>query len=497
LTAIESPAQRESGASVRSIVDGLFRRSALLLWTTALVFLAAMLLIFVPHKKYESDLVLLVQNARTNSVITAARTAGTPPASEVSDEQLNSEVEVLTSADVLDEVVDAGWHKVPAAERSAQDLDRHNAAVGTLRKNLVVSPGKKSHTISVQLRSRDPRDATVTLNKLMAAFLRKQQDLNHPAGASAFFAEEADKYKQDWQSAEQQLAKYQQDHDVVSLPDKETLVQHQVLDAQTQMRAAEVLVNEAENRIQSEQRQLANIPRRQRTDETSSPLTLALGPLNVQLVLLNNKRTELLTKYRPDDRLVKELDKEIEDTKSALANVGPQTSSSASTNINPTWQQTDQSLNTDRSLLQSLLARRALLRTQVADLQKGLNNTEGLTVEFNALQSRVTEAQANYELYSQKREEALISEGMDTHDFLNVAVVQSPTYSPDPVRPRPVLDTLLAAFTAVFIGCFAVFAVETARETVANARELEQVSGYPVLASIPYGHAPRSVVGRA
>ena len=74
---------------------------------------------------------------------------------------------------------------------------------------------------------------------------------------------------------------------------------------------------------------------------------------------------------------------------------------------------------------------------------------------------------------------------MNENRLLNVAVQQYPTFSITPYRPKPLLDLAIGVFTAIFLACFMVFFVEVGRDTIANARELERVTGYPVLATVP------------
>ncbi|MGC1296128.1 MAG: lipopolysaccharide biosynthesis protein, partial [Alloacidobacterium sp.] len=63
-------------------------------------FLLAMLFIFGTHKKYSSEMVLLIQNARRNQPISTEPTAAVQPPSDVTEEQLNSQAQVLQSQDV-------------------------------------------------------------------------------------------------------------------------------------------------------------------------------------------------------------------------------------------------------------------------------------------------------------------------------------------------------------------------------------------------------------
>ncbi len=75
---------------------------------------------------------------------------------------------------------------------------------------------------------------------------------------------------------------------------------------------------------------------------------------------------------------------------------------------------------------------------------------------------------------------------MDQLRLLNVAVLESPSYSPQPVRPRPLLDTTLALFTAIFLAGFAVFVAEATRTNFTSARDLDTLNTRDVLATVPW-----------
>src|SRR6266702_2900130 len=117
-----SPLIEERGeinkVSARTVMEALFRQRRGFLIVFSVVVLLGALYILGSHKKYASEMKLLVQNSRSAEVITAGRVEAPAVVSEVSEEQLNSELEVLQSSDVLDEVVDPGWGRIPPYQRS-------------------------------------------------------------------------------------------------------------------------------------------------------------------------------------------------------------------------------------------------------------------------------------------------------------------------------------------------------------------------------------------
>src|SRR6266702_7769561 len=103
--------EEPSSASPRRVWEALYRQRFIFLAVFSAVMLLGLLYIFGSHKKYTSTMKLLVHNSRGAEVITAGRVQAPAAASEITEELLNSEQEVLQSQDVLDEVIDPGWNQ--------------------------------------------------------------------------------------------------------------------------------------------------------------------------------------------------------------------------------------------------------------------------------------------------------------------------------------------------------------------------------------------------
>nr|WP_269744715.1 Wzz/FepE/Etk N-terminal domain-containing protein [Granulicella tundricola] len=471
--------------SLKRMLEALIRQRYVFLSVFFTVLALGAVYIFGSHKKYASRMELLVQNARSEQVITAGRSEAPATAAEVSEEEINSEIELLQSADVLDEVIDPGWSKTSPSQRPLDEQQRHEGAVGSLQDNLAVTPIRKSHVISVQLVSRDPHQSTLVLKKLLDVFLQKKLQINHPAGASQLFDQEAERYRLQWQRAEQALSSFQQQNGIVSITEQEGGLQKQLFDADTQLRDANVEISELTHKVTADNDQLQALPSRRPTHETAIPASGSIDQLRTRLSELNLSRTELVSKYKPGDRLILQVDEQIAQVEATLKNMNGSYYAETSTDINPTWQAVEQDLSSTRTRLEGVSGRRHELADQITRLNSRLGNTEEQTQELNALQRRVAETEANYQVYAQKRDESHMTDVLDEHQLLNVAVAQAPTFSLSPVRPRPKKDGLLTFLTAVFLGGFGVFLVENSRSTIADDSELEAVARYPLLASVP------------
>ena len=161
------------------------------------------------------------------------------------------------------------------------------------------------------------------------------------------------------------------------------------------------------------------------------------------------------------------------------------TSQEHDSDVNPVWQSVTGSIIQNETQREALKAKHVALAKQIGTLQGQLSGVEGSTVAFNTLRQKVADLQNNYQLYTQKRDEAQIADSMNANRLLNVAVAQSPTYSVTPYRPKPLVDTVLGTFTALFFASFLVFFAEIGRNTFASSAEVEGMLQLPVLAEVP------------
>lgn len=478
-------ATQQDSFSSRHILEAVFRHRRLWLLVTVGVFSLSVAYTILRPRQYRSEMDILVQNTRADQQITPSRVNGTIEINGVTEEQINSEIQLLQSHSLASSVVDPEWKNRPIGSMSQAEQKAHDKAVEKFEKGLNVDLVRKSNVIHATYVASDPKAAADALNRLLNAFLAKHREIAQPPGTSKFFANEAAHYKTDLDKAQQELAQYQQQHNIVSLPETEQNIDRQINDAQSEMRSMDAQIGEMTQRIASDTHQLSGIAPRQMTQQRTIPNDYSVERLNTLLAELQNERTSLLTKFTPQDRIVQEIETKISNTRSALKNAQQMTSQESSTDVNPVWQSVTGSIIQNQTNRKALQAKRDALSQQVSELRKTLSHAEDSTVEYTTLRQKVADLTNNYQLYTQKRDEAQMADSMNENRLLNVAVQQNPTYSAMPFRPKPVIDSILGGLTAIFLASFLVFLAEMGRETIANSYELDKYARYPVLATVP------------
>lgn len=494
MTSIMKPEQ--AAFSLRDVASVWFRHKFLITVTFLAIALGTAVFTFMMPNEYESRMKILVKNIRSDVPITPERTTGAngAPNTDVSEIEINSEIELLTSKDLLNQVVSTCGLVKPGrslTQRLSLKETPHNEAgqieqaSDQLAKDLVITPVKKANIIEITYSSSSPQQAAAVLRTLGDLYLEKRLKLHRPAGTYEFFKAQADQYEQQLRDAEKHFSAFQQSMNVISLSQQKDITVLKMTDAKSKLLETEAFLKEVNERSNRLEQQMRSLQPRIVTQSRALPNQYSAERLNTMLVELQNRRTQLLSKFRSDDRLVREVDKEISTTRAALEKASNQTATEQSTDLNPLRQTLEAELARARVDQAGAQARHSSLASQVRDYEAQLSRLEGITAQYQDLSRRVKEAEDNYQLYEKKQEESRIADELDQNKITNVSLAEVPVQPQLPSKPNRPLNLLLGLVLGALVSLGSAMAAEFFRESVETPRELELSAGGQVLATIP------------
>src|SRR5258706_12098805 len=485
--------------TARDAASVWFRHKLLMTVTFLTIALGTTAVTLMLPNEYESRTKILVKNLRTDVPITPERTTGANGSAsdkDVSEMQINSEIEVLTSQDLLNQVVsESGLAKAGSSsllqrlglkETPQNEAGRIEQAAEKLAKDLSINPVKKANIIEITYSSTSPQTAAAVLRKLGELYLEKRTKLHRPAGTYEFFKAQANAAAQQLREAEEKLSTFQQTMRVVSPGQQKHLTVQKMTELKSKLLETDAFLNEVTERIARLEEQMRMLPARIVTQSRALPNQYSAERLNTMLVELQNKRTELLTKFKPNDRLVKEIDQQIQTTRAALEKATSQTATEQATDLNPLRQTLDAELARARVDQVGAASRQTSLTSQVHEYERQLSRLEGGTAQYQDLTRRMKEAEDNYQLYQKKQEEARITDELDQNKITNVSLAEAPVQPQLPSRPNRPLNLLLGIFLGAVVSVACVITAEFFRESVQTPRELEGLTGMLVLATVPH-----------
>src|ERR1700719_4722597 len=177
--------------TLRELAIVLFRQRRLFVGVASSILLFAIVYAFA-GASYRAHARVLVRKGRSDPPATGQQNA--PPdfsRVEVTEEELNSEVELLKDDDVLRRVVQANdlaahdwlrWLR-PHVEEAARTVRAAKKLAGQLK----VESIKKTNLIAVNYESPDPKLAADVLRSLTRIYLEKHMEVQRPTGHLRFF----------------------------------------------------------------------------------------------------------------------------------------------------------------------------------------------------------------------------------------------------------------------------------------------------------------------
>lgn len=461
---------------LRDVASLMFRHKWLLsisFFTVVWLSLGAALLL---PRKYESSVKLLVERERANILISPERSdSDRGPTEEIGEAEMNSELELLRTDDILRNVVLqtglAGNHPSPI---------KIDLAVARLKSGLHIEPINKSNIIDVTYRSTDPQLSAKVLNTLISLYFEKHLQVSRQTGEYQFFDRQAEYYKQQLAKLEKQLAASQ----VVSAE----LARDKMVDKVTDLRAAAAetgaAIAETERRIATLKELETRTPERLVTERKTEDNPQLLQTMKSTLLTLQLNRDQLLAKYQPDYRPVQDLNKSIADTQAAIALEESKPLRQETTNQNSAFEWIRTELAKSESELQGLRGRASADSRILASDDQDLHSLNAKGIEEEDLLREAKAAEANYLLYSQKREEARISGELDEKRIVNVVVVQSASVPATHVHQRKKL-VLLGSIAAIMLSLAIVVVSDFFNPRFRSLHELTTSLDLPILAAIP------------
>ena len=476
--------------TMRELAMVLFRRRRVLVWVAGLV-MAAAIFYAASGTSYQAKMKVLVRRGRADAPVTAGENAPLDlTRMGITEEDLNSEVELLRDDEVLRRVVQEtgvggrDWlHFLRMGEGRAQIVER---AARRLAAKIKVEPVKKTNLIAISYAAGDPQVAAKVLQSLSNGYLEKHKTVHRLDGEFGFFEQQTATSRQQLEESQRRLLRFTATHGIVAAVQQRDLALQRLSEMDASARQAQVEVAETEQRIAELNNVLAKLPERTTTQVRSADNPELLRSLKATLLDLELKRTQLLTKFEPNHRLVQEVEQQIAQAEAAIMAESATPVRDETTDKNPHYEWAKAELQKAQVQLRALQARATAAETQAAAYRATAKKLGADAVTQDDLASTEKAAQENYLLYVKKQEEARMDDALDERGIVNVAIAERPIAPALPVR---------SAWTVLVVGLVAAAVTGTGSAFAADYldpafRDPDDVMAYlnaPVLASLPKG----------
>lgn len=475
--------------TLRDLLAVIFRQRRLAIFSFAGVLLASFAYSMLTPA-YQAHMKILLRRGRSDPLVTPQSNGPLQLSrNEVTEEDLNSEVDLLRDETLLRAVVKAnGLQARGILDRLGlrrDDPERRMArGVRSLAYRLHVEPIRKSNLILVRYDAFDPALAARVLDTLSSVYLEQQTRLHRPTGEFAFFAYQAAQSRANLEEAQQRLVEYGRLGGVVSAALERDSSLQRCGELEGAYRQARIARADLEQRIQNLQHQMSSFPARSTADIRSSDNAQLLENLKSRLLELQLKRTALMKVYEPSYLLVREVDEQIAHTQASLSAEQALPLREETTEKDPNYEWAKAELEKVRVDRGALAAREVAIANELLASRKEARMLGEAAIHQQDLLREMKTAEETYLLYTRKSEEARIGDALDERGIVNVTVAAPPVVPALPKRSVWLVG-LAALVTAGGLSTAICFVVDYLDPAVRTPSEVVACLRAPVLASLP------------
>lgn len=489
-------------SAFREFLTVLFARKLLLIAIFLAVVTTGMAVTLLMEPTYESSMKILVTRDRIDPQVSVGE--GRPDMrAEISDEDFNSEMEILQSRQVLEAVITelnlaqvasqqpsgmiAGWRTSAAdfyrslhKQAEPPPMER---ALNKLSSNLEVVSVKKSRVIKVTYRDADPERAAQILNTLYRKYADHHLELHQNPQAAQVFEEQTKEFGQKLNAATNAIKQFDAKTGVMSVTTQKDLLMQQFYTTQSQANGARTEILETEKRIAELKAQLTTQPERIQT-ETRTRVE-ALNRLKEEVTTLELQHTQALQKYQPGRREVSDVEQRLAQAKELLAREEQAPSQERAVALNETHRRLMNDLLSAQANLTALTEREKNLSSLATQYQARLMELDQRGFEKGDLELTRKTAEEDFMVYRKKAQESAIVSALNREKIVNVNLADAAGVNYKPVSPKLMTNFMVFMIIGLIAALVGALLAEHISPVVRGEASVRRQLGLEVLATIP------------
>ena len=446
------------------------RRLPLVITIAPVVFLLAVYLAFALPAKYQSTATVLLEPSSISKEMIKASVVS------YANQQIELVQGRVMTLDTLEELVQSFDPYPENKELGARAKARQVLEDTSIERvdPVTMEPLVESNAFSLHYANRDPERAAEVASRLAQLFLTYNQRIRAEA------AEQATQFLKQ-QSAATDVKMRLIDADLAKL-------RARAGDAFPELQARnQAAVERTERDLATLQQQIVAV------EAKESLLALQLSQLSPNLITQSGDLTDLATvratlaeaeqRYTADHPQVKRLRKALA-TLIAQNEVGARRGANGANN--PQYMTAASQLDSARRELANLRGQANRVREQMNQYTQLLQRTPEVEREYAEILRRKQSAQAEYQQIYDKLQNAQLAQSFETEQHgERFTLLRAPSASKSPVSPNRIGLILLGFVLACGLAAAAVAMAESIDSNVRHARDLPELKGATLLASIP------------
>ncbi len=479
--------------SLRDILYVIFSKIKILIGIFVTIVGVTMAVSFLVDPVYETSATVLLKPTIDSSVLAQAAPGSLRPL-PVTQQDINSEIQILSSRSLLKEVV-LKLELYKSEERKklvsrliagvlgaikraliavglSEEVDPVEGAVIGLEEALEIEPVTMSNMIQVLLTGDNPTKIANTVNTLVDMYIDRHIAVHQARGSLEFFAEQTRLYAKKLAEAEKALQEFQAKWSISDLKAQQAANVELLKTLRQNLLAVRSRIAEEQTRLSALKEgmvasgRIKGLTRDLRQSAAVIELTKSLVPL-----LVERERIGLL--YPKDSVEYQDAQRQAAEVQEAID------------------REMKRILRGSEVDLGALMAHEKALADEIKLIEAETNFLTEKETALERLKRELRQAEKNYLLYSDKTEEARISEQEAAARVANVSVASWADEPSVPIFPKKMLLGLASIVVGLIAGVAGAFLSHYLDHTVKTPDELARHARLPVLAALADVEAPK------
>jgi len=441
---------------------------------------------------YQASARLLVKSGREFQVRSDPNQPVASVPSVTKQEVVNSEIQILTSRDLLEAVINkvgpdrlypgsSGWFGLGSNQSATEAALRH------FEQDFRAAPVELTDVIEIGYRNADRTLSIETLNTLIDLYQKKHAEM-FADPRYKFLEQQTKQYEEQLDAVTQKITQIKTSEGLFDVEAQRAKLIDDRASTNTILQQLQSQAVQAHNRVEFLTGRLKGTPQLVAGGDAQSD---AVDQARIRLLDLQVKKQQLTERYVGNVKPLQDAEAEIAQLQSVLK--GPLGGARKTTSQrNPAYDDMTVALN--RALADAApLDKEIALRSQQLDATDGrLRRLEegAKTLDDEQRERRTLEELVH--TYRTQYEAARMTEDQNNADLVSVSMVQRPVAADRPAGPRHMPFVLAGVLIGLVGASGMLIYLLVFRETLITVESVERIIGVPVLASVPNSRRPEN-----
>jgi uncharacterized protein involved in exopolysaccharide biosynthesis len=386
---------------------------------------------------------------------------------------INSEIEILTSYPIAARVMEKFNSRLISEEERALSEEEKKILfekkVASFQKRIEIENPKNTTILAIRYENKNPVLSSEIINYFIKTYITYRSEISSESDSYRFLEEQMTIADQKLRGLEQGQANFKEQKEVGSPETQRSVLMNRLTEYEKSLTVVQTkrIGKEAKLEVFKERMNTGGSILIPSTESSDSPSRVDyIAKLRGELLDMEIRKEQLLQNFTPQYKDVTDLENQIQTTRTKIQ------------------REIGQIIEMEETAVRALGAEEQILTKQIDKIRNEIRNLAQKEFEYNQISRGIEDEREIYSMLLKQREEARLSLAK-LEKGVKIKVISPAVIPTTPVKPKKVLNIVLAIFLGLFGGLGLAFFIEYFDHTINTPDELEKYAGINALGSIP------------